>query len=294
MSVSKEDLLANFRIHTAVDLDFVIGESAGLTVGMQRSSSPELKRRVLAAISSVLLGVQSVDAAKKRYVPEDIFEDQELFLGDEVSVFIDDAHDALMSGIQYLQSLEEPSYGRIGAEISLYRIPNIIRSARLLANRGLLLEVVPLLRQALEMVSWAYMAFNEDDQKIIDKLKAQHCVGSLKKIYPNAGRIYGYLSQFTHWGRSIHNHFIGIEEGRGAILNASVEHRAISLALCLTLVDVLLETLRALYANHSHELISNVQGCLAWETERNTFKYIEKISVKSQLSETRRILEFVS
>ena len=199
-----------------------------------------------------------------------------------------------MAGIQYLQSLEDPSYGRFGAEISLYRVPYIIKNARLLADRGVLLETVPLLRQALEMISWSYVAFDEKTPENVDKLKAQNCIGTLKKIYPKAGRLYGYLSQFTHWGRSIHSYFIGVKEGKGAVLNASVEHRAISLALCLAVLDVFLETLRALYGTHSNELISTIQECLLWEKERNTFKYIEQIYSKTQLLEVHEVLDFVS
>tara|TARA_B100000123_G_scaffold184648_1_gene137615 strand:+ start:817 stop:1773 length:957 start_codon:yes stop_codon:yes gene_type:complete len=274
MAVSKEELRTHFRIHTASDLDFVIGESHGLTVGMESSSTPELKRRVLAAISSVLLGLQSIDTARKNYVSNTAFETDEVLLGDQISQYINSAHDELMNGMQYLQSLKEPTYGRFGAEISLYRVPYIIKNARLLANRGVLLEAIPLLRQALEMIAWSYVAFRNGDANKVDNLKAQSCIGKLKEIYPNVGNIYGFLSQFTHWGRNIHTQFIGVKEGRGTVLQASIEHRALALALCLVLIDILVEVLRALYGSQSEELLKAIQSCTVKDTDRNTFVYI--------------------
>src|SRR5436309_8677870 len=117
----------------------------------------------------------------------------------------------------------------------------------MMSNRGLLLEVLPLLRLSLEMAAWAHTAFYiSDEQKVVD-LKAQSCISSLKTTYRSAGQLYGFLSQFSHWGHAVHSEFIDIDKETVSIVDASVRYRAMSLALCLVILDVVVEVVRKIY-----------------------------------------------
>src|ERR1700722_1265646 len=77
-----------FKIQSAVDLDFVIGQEYGRPIGMQRTSPPEFRRRVLAAGISHQLGLRSIDYALKRYVEPGIYEDADVNLGDSTSDYL--------------------------------------------------------------------------------------------------------------------------------------------------------------------------------------------------------------
>jgi len=70
----------------------------------------------------------------------------------------------------------------------------------MLANRGVLLEVFAILRLCVEMISWASVVFGLADDNAIAGLKAQTCITSAKIFYAPAGKLYGYLSKFAHWG----------------------------------------------------------------------------------------------
>ena len=158
------DFAKHFQVLSTVDLDFVIGERLGWPVGMSQRSPPEFRRRIAAAAISYQLRLRSLDYAMKRYVDRRLYESSDLTLGDEVSDFVRDSCFILEDELKALQT-PEPSFGVFGAEFTLFKIPHAIDTARMLANRGLLLEVLPILRLSLEMSAWASVAFDFDRRR---------------------------------------------------------------------------------------------------------------------------------
>lgn len=102
-------------------------------------------------------------------------------------------------------------------------------------------------------------------------------------------KIYGHLSQFAHWGHAIHREFIDFAEGKVGVLNASVRYRATSLALCLVLLDILVEVVRKIYAEKSENLVRKVQGVGCPDRARNSYKYLSRISEITGLSAIKNI-----
>jgi hypothetical protein len=256
---------------------------------MPRHSPPEFKRRILAAATSYLGQLVSIDYAKKRYVDPDLYENEETLLGDVSSDYLRNAVEKLIPELLNLHTARDVSFGVFGAEITLYRVPYAIDIARMLANRGLLLEVLPVLRLCLEMVAWAQVAFHIENESDVIALKAQNCISQLRNIYENAGRIYGYLSKFTHWGHIIHRHFISLNDEKTAVLYASARYRAMALALCLVIVDVLVEVVRSLYWERSGSLVVAVQECKECNSDRKVFKMMAAIVEKTQLADLLEI-----
>jgi hypothetical protein len=221
-----------FQIQSEVDLDFVIGQSIGYPVGMLRDSPPEFRRRILAGAISYQLHLKSIDYALKRYVAPDQYEREELSLGDAVSDYLRDSAAVLMEELRNLQT-KHPTFGIFGAEITLFRLPHSLDTARMLSNRGLLLEVLPVLRLCIEMLAWSSSAFYMRDEDHVIALKAQSCISELKNVYRTSGKIYGYLSTFSHWGHVIHGQFLDIAPQQVGVLNASVRYRAMALGYVL-------------------------------------------------------------
>lgn len=288
MATVNEGLAKHFQILSEADLDFVIGQRLGWPVGMPRRSPPEFRRRILAAAVSYSLQLSSVDYARKRYVQPGLYEDDEATLGDETSDFLRDCRSRLQKELKELHS-PDATFGIFGAEFTLYRVPHALDEARILANRGLLLEVLPILRLCLEMISWAYVAFHMQDENKIVALKAQNCISHLKPVYKTAGKLYGYLSRFSHWGHVIHRQFLRLDEGRVGVLQASVRYRASALALCLIITDVFVEVIRRIYSDRSDALVLSVQGVLGRDAARKTYQYVSRIVDVSGLEELREI-----
>jgi hypothetical protein len=132
--------------------------------------------------------------------------------------------------------------------------------ARMLANRGLFLEVLPILRLCLEMTSWSAIAFHIENEKDVELLKATACISKMKPIYESTGKVYGYLSKFAHWEQAVHSHFLDFEGDNVAVISASCRHRAVSLTLCLLLLDIFVEVIRHIYSARGEALIVSIQG----------------------------------
>jgi hypothetical protein len=147
----------------------------------------------------------------------------------------------------------------------------MLDTARMLANRGLFLEVLPILRMCLEMLAWANVSFYERNEDDIVRLKASYCVSKLNVLYKTAGQIYGYFSTFAHWEYKIHGYFITVEDGMVGVISASRIQRAKSLLLCLVVLDVWLEVLRKLYPVEAPDIILGVQDTVDRNKSRATY-----------------------
>lgn len=255
---------------------------------MQRAAPAEFWRRLLAGIVSYQLQLKSIDYALKRYVEPDLYETEDLLLGDAVSDYLRTSVAVLMKELRNLHA-KDPAFGIFGAEITLYRLPHSLDTARMLSNRGLLLEVLPILRLCLEMMAWSGSAFHMQDEERVIALKAQSCISELKNVYPTAGKLYGYLSTFSHWGHVIHGQFLDITPQQIGVLKASVRYRAMALALCLVILDVFVEVVRKLYPVRSDVLIAQVQGVPVRNSDRKTHRMLASIVDLTELDDVREI-----
>lgn len=275
-----------------VDLDFVIGQQSVFPVGLQRCSPAELKRSVLAAAISVLIGNKSIDYTKKKHVPNDLYEEDVCILGDRISDFIKESSIIIRKELVGMQNSDNIAAGQFGSDITLFRIPYSIDVARMLANRGLLLEVIPILRLSFEMICWACAAFKISSDDKVFELRAQNCVQKARDFYRTAGRIYGYLSQFSHWGHAIHGVFLTHDESRVGVMNASQKYRAISLSLCLLILDMLLAVLEVVYGQKAQSIIFAVQGTTSRDPRRKILCNFMLIKAECNFPEIEKIFDF--
>ena len=283
----------DFQILTTVDLDFVIGLSMGWPIGLLRESPSGLKRNILAASTAYQLGLASIDYAQKRYVTPDAYEHEVITLGSIASDVLKDGSKCLRDGLANIHTEDhDVTFGRFGAGVTLIKVTDLIDTATMLSNKGLLLETLPLLRLSFEMVAWAATAFYIDEDNV-RVLRAQACIAKVKTFYESAGTIYGYLSRYGHWEQVIHGEFLSFDDARPSLIRASRRHRAASLILSLVVFDVLIEVLRALYPVRSDALIADIQGCIDRDTMRRTHQIVDKIVCVSNCEEFRQLQSFL-
>src|ERR1700730_5025132 len=280
--------IAEFQIHSASELDFVIAQNFW-PIGMTRSSTPEFRRRVLAATMSYQLQLRSIDYALRRYVDPNEYESDEISIGDMVSDFLKDSVTRLEADLRNLHYSEGSTFGQFGAELTLFKFPYTMDLARMLANRGLFLEVLPILRLCLEMISWAAVAFHIDDEGKVRQLKAQKCIPKIKPIYESAGKVYGYLSKLSHWEQAIHSHFLNFEGEKVSVIRASCQHRAMSLTLRLIILDIFVEVIRNIYSTRGETLIINVQEVPERTDARKIHQIVSDIVGFSGLDDFREL-----
>jgi hypothetical protein len=139
------------------------------------------------------------------------------------------------------------------------------------------------------MMCWANVAYHMQDEEEVVALKAQNCISQMKGTYPTVGRLYGYLSRYSHWGHVIHGQFLDLRGEHVGILKASVRYRAMALALCLVIVDVFVEVIKPIYLDKSHGLVLRVQGVLDRSATRKTYQNLTKIVELSKLTDLQEI-----
>jgi hypothetical protein len=237
--------------------------------------------------------LRSIDYALKSYVEPDLFNEEKSSLGESVSDYLRDSVLILAEEFKKIQTVDTVLFGVFGAKFTLVRAPYVINTARMLANRGQLLEVLPLLRLCLEMICWANTSFYIQDEDKIVALKAQNCFSNLKLVYPSVGKVYGYLSKYAHWGHMIHGEFLDFSEEKVGVLMASARYRAIALALCLVILDIFVEVARGIYAAESAVLVRRVQGVLSCDATRKTHRILSEIATLSGLPELKEIQSFL-
>jgi len=290
---SQKDWMTQFRIQSFSDLDFVIGQNVGWPIGMTRGSPPEFKRRILAAAVSYQLSLSSIDYTLKRHIASDQYETDDPSIGESISTFIKDSVLIAKDELKKLHAPGDVDLGRFGAELTLFKVPHVIDLARMVSNRGLLLEVLPILRLCLEMTAWSAAVFSMKDEEKVKLQKAQASINSIKSTYETAGQIYGHLSKFSHWDFSVHVNFLSLSEDRIGITIASSLHRAMSLALCLLVLDVLVEIVRFLYPQECEPLVTRIQGVSARSEKRHIHRLIREIvqfSPSSEFTQIQRLL----
>jgi hypothetical protein len=178
----EREWLAQFQIQSTVELDLIY-QNFDWPIGMTRASPPEFRQRLLAAAISYRLGLRSIDQTLKQYVKPDTYEVDADSLGDMASDFLRVSLVTLKGELRKLHTQEGLTFGIFGAELTLFKLPETLDVARVLANRGLLLEVLPILRLRLEMTAWSAIAFYIDDEKKVINLKAQTCIAKIRSVY---------------------------------------------------------------------------------------------------------------
>jgi hypothetical protein len=142
-----------------------------MAISMSRDSPPEFRRRILAAAASYELQLRSIDYALKRYVNPQEYDKEHISLGDATSDYLARSAVILEEELRNLHTTGELTFGVLGAELTLYKIPYTLDTVRILTNRGLLLEILPILRLCLEMLAWATVSFKLVNEKHVINFK---------------------------------------------------------------------------------------------------------------------------
>jgi len=131
----------------------------------------------------------------------------------------------------------EDHFGQFAAAVALQRLESGFRAAHLLYRLGLNLEGDAVSRQILEQLAWAAAVRPLASLNDIDAIEPQSEMGKLKALLPEAGKLYGWLSDIAHAGLAEHRAHFQIEaDGRGAVL-LSWGRLSTSARLMLTLAD---------------------------------------------------------
>jgi hypothetical protein len=207
-------------------------------VAVRHSASAEFVRNIRAAHVASLMGVSSVDRIRKKYAKEFAQAASTQDADGPLRSYIDAYHAGKSHVFQMLCKLRtdgrpDPTAGQLTASVALQRLSGSFFSAHLLYRLGHRHEGHAVSRLILEQIAWAYAVHSLADIEQIARVVTTRSISSLRKFAPEAGRLYGFLSEKTHIDFSVHDDFVRVIEGRGAILYTHREY--------IEFADVILE-----------------------------------------------------
>lgn len=232
-----EALVEHFPLFPHEDFDFVISEGRW-PVGLSSKYSNEYCRRIAAGAVSYTMTLSSVDYTLKRYVkniryPTNGNERLDHRVTDHIRLVFKKSEEFL--GLP--AGREEPPIGTVMCDITFLRVAGAMKGFLTLANRGLLFESSAVARAMLEQIGWAIACRGISDDNVVKSTSASRSISSMKQFYPTAGNLYGWLSDYVHWGYEAHITVLGVKDGRLASVHASTLFKARALLLGLILGD---------------------------------------------------------
>lgn len=132
----------------------------------------------------------------------------------------------------------ELGIGTFAASIALERLRSGFLAAHVLYRLGLNLEGDVVARQVLEQIAWALTASEVVDREKLNAVESSKSIAKLKKLVPEAGRLYGLLSKSAHASYEQHlSAFTTDQAGRG-LVKAAWNRQSVSADILLRLADL--------------------------------------------------------
>jgi hypothetical protein len=229
-------LAAAFPLCALEDFDFVLPEP--WPIGLRKTYPLELKKRVIAASTSLFMRLKSADRVRKEYGDSANYEtDSEDRLDLRIDRAVNEDLERLSIHISTVSEHSEDAIGRIMSEWTFARIPFAIRMFRDCANKGGLYEPIAIARMLVEQIAWATKVRSMEVSEDVKNTSAQSSISDLKKISSGAGRLYGWMSEHAHWAYNAHIKSMFFSPRLGLQM-ASYEYRAKNYALLIILTVI--------------------------------------------------------
>jgi hypothetical protein len=273
-----------------------------LSAAIAYDSPPELKRKIIAALKTHILGNNSIDYILKKYgnlwefspPSKDEIEFHRLLrtIKSEVKLIIKQ------------NSFSFPKAEHLGllyAEATLFRIKGSFRSATLLISKGYPIESISICRLILEQISWAYSIHKINDIKKIMSIKSNKAISILKNLLPEVGGFYGWLNIITHIDQSYSQLYCGFDDNDNMVIKYDIpELKYISIHCLLRLADIFrivseyilwqfMEKIQAWQKDENGKLMLREKRPLTGEILKLTRKLIEETNfpISSELKPTK-------
>jgi hypothetical protein len=227
------DLLEDFE---------VVGTFAEIALLPRQRVRTALHENVHAAIVASTSGLSSIDYAKRRYCPS--YPEPAPNQPDKAArdLYIKAYSLAKQYVLRMIRSLHTdglplPDSGVFGASLVLERLPYSFFSAHLLYQLGQRYEGHAVARLILEQIAWAYAAHPIKEIEGIDAIVTTKAISQLKKLAPEVGILYGFLSEKTHIDYRSHVEFLKIKNNKNVIIYAQPMFKEYAMIM-LELADI--------------------------------------------------------
>jgi hypothetical protein len=240
----------DFGITEGAIFDYIYTDPYPL--GLNRSAPREFISGVLSAALTYKLGNKSIDHTRRRYL--DSFEpEKKPYIREQIELFLtymDNFINDFRKGHRD-DSIGNEHTGLVLFDVYCFRALDSIKAAAILSTHGFFGETMSVLRYFVEQISWLTVAISMKDGDEIRRIKAEASLTAAKRIFPQIGDLYGFLSETTHFRPDHHGLHLSIDDGRVATLLRSARFSAFgycATVICSAyLVDLILGAINCQY-----------------------------------------------
>jgi hypothetical protein len=206
------------------------------SLGFPYNSCGDSIKKAVAGYVSSFMGVKSVDYFIKKY-----FRDHNIIIDKEsyqhcITMSLVRMRDYIVANVDYYRKIEKPDIPSLFASsAALFRMENSFRGVLLCIKSGLSFEAFTLERNILEQIAWIYSVYNHNGDFL--EIQPSKCIRNLKTIYPEAGRLYGMLSNFLHVNPKITPSYVTFDGAGSSVIMRKPEDILTSIRVLLLLID---------------------------------------------------------
>lgn len=165
------------------------------------NTSKELSNAIGAAVVKVNLGYSSIDYVLRKYTDntDDVSADTLSPIDynyDQCARSLMLLIDNIISKRMKLDGLPDIP-GLVAAGASFLRMQRTWGNYLIVCNRGAKYDSFALLKIIFEQLAWIYTIYEIGDSKFFE-IQPSKCVGKLREIDKNSGKIYGHINEYAH------------------------------------------------------------------------------------------------
>ncbi|WP_270596436.1 hypothetical protein [Anaerococcus vaginalis] len=186
-------------------------------LGFPYNSTDIQVKKTISGYLSEVFGLNSIDYVYKKYIKNQNIEKLSSKFDYNLADSTNEISNYLSDFIKDIRLLEKPDIPSLfTASVAFFRLENTFNAVLLCIRTGLFAEAFMLERIILEQIAWIYQVhnYNGDFFKLIPSMS----ISSIKKIFPESGRLYGILSDFTHIDPKLNWSFVNNENNADALL----------------------------------------------------------------------------
>jgi hypothetical protein len=266
---------ASLLFQTLEDLAVISSSGAGTILYDRRFDDDSgLSENLRAVAIATSLGIASVDKVRRDYADHQFTDHDRVQPARSRYVHayrvaqehIEDSLDSLETNPDASLTL-----GMYAGAIALHRLKFSMFAAHLLYQLRLRYEADSVARHVLEQIAWAVAVagLTKDDQ--IARVQPQKSIGKLTALCPEAGPLYGALSNATHAGMTYHLAVFETKENERGVISHGLTDWTGSAATILMLADLWVVAHENTQGDHLKRIVSTDRDLGYRPTEDRAF-----------------------
>lgn len=217
-------------------LEFYIVSGLWGSMGFPYNSHNKGVEKAVAGYVSYRAGVKSVDNFYKEYFKGCNIFDEDSYQH-RITKSLVRMKSYIVENTEYYRNIEKPDIPSLFASsVAFFRMENSFRGVLLCIKSGLSFEAFTLERNILEQIAWIYKVYNHNGDFF--KIQPNKCIRNLKKMYPEAGYLYGLLSNYLHVNPQITPNYVTFDAAAGGLVTMyKLEDIVTAIEILLLLID---------------------------------------------------------